>query len=568
MTISNAISGTGGLIKDGLGALLLSGSNSFAGGATVNNGDLVYGSGQALGTGANTSGTSGYFAPPFTMLSGMVDINGQSTYQPNFAGGTDANGTPVVLYVGTLNFNGNAGASMTLQDSGTVPSGWGSTAATVLVYNEANNPGTLNISARFCATGTSGTSTRTFTIGDSAATTNEVNIEAPIGVLTLDPTNQDSRNVTIIKNGAGTLEISASNNFPIMEVTEGTLRVNHPQALGTDRSISTNVSGGTGSPNQLIVTSGTVDLNGFSPAIGSLNDIGAGTGLILNNGISTSTLTLGWSLSTVFNASYGSVIANGGSPVALSKIGTNTQMLTGVNTYSGTTIVNNGALVVNAPGQIGAGTTGSTVTVLGGALGGSGTINAPVVVQSGGTLAPGAGASSTVTLTLATNLTLFGTTLMNVDEDILTNDSVILEAGKISYGGTLVISTNLMQNTTLAVGNSFKLFSAPAYSGNFAYILGSPGPGLAWSFNPSSGVVSVNNLASNPTNISITFSASTATVTVSWPMDHLGWLLQSQTNSFGIGADWVDVAGSGSVTSINFTIDQANPSVFYRLSHP
>jgi autotransporter-associated beta strand protein len=389
-----------------------------------------------------------------------------------------------------------------------------------------------------------------------------------MGVLTLDPTNQDSRNVTIIKNGAGTLEISASNNFPIMEVTAGTLRVNHPLALGTDRSISTNVSTGTGSPNQLIVASGIVDLNGFSPAIGSLNDGGTGTGLILNNGVSTSTLTLGWSLSTVLNGSYGSVIANGGSPVALSKIGTNTQMLTGVNTYSGTTTVNNGALLVNAPGQIGGGTMGGAVTVLGGTFGGSGLINAPVIVQTGGILAPGAGASSTVTLTLTTNLTLLGTTLMNVDEDISTNDSVVLNAGKINYGGTLVISTNLMQSTTLAVGNSFKLFSAPAYSGNFAYILGSPGPGLVWSFNPSSGIVSVNNLASNPTNIAINFSASAATITVSWPTDHLGWLLQSQTNSFGLGSNWVDVAGSGSVNSINFPINPANPSVFYRLSQP
>jgi hypothetical protein len=156
-----------------------------------------------------------------------------------------------------------------------------------------------------------------------------------------------------------------------------------------------------------------------------------------------------------------------------------------------------------------------------------------------------------------------------VDEDIVTNDLIVLTAGTINYGGTLEISTNLMSGTVLVLGDSFKLFSAPAHTGNFSSISGSPGTGLGYSFNPASGVLTVvNGTASNPTNI--TFSVTGNTMTLSWPADHLGWLLQSQTNTLGVGlgTNWVDVPGSGSVTSASLPIIPANPTVFYRLRHP
>jgi autotransporter-associated beta strand protein len=578
LTISNQITDSTGkslLTKAGNGTLVLAGINTYGsssgatvfGGTLIGQGTLVYGNGQALGRYGNTAGTTGYFAPPFELDNGIVDINGQSTYQPNIVGGTAATGTPVILYGATLTFNGTAGASMVLQDSGITPTGWGSSAATVLNYNALNNPGTLTINARFAGVGASAAATRTFNIGDSTGTTTEINIVAQMGVASLDPTNQDGRSTTILKTGSGTLQISAANNFPIVEVDQGVLRVNHPQALGTDRSISKAVSSG-GSPNSLIITAGTVDLNGFSPAIGGLSDNSATTGLILNNGATLSTLTLGFSWSnTVFNATYNSIIADGTSVVALKKVGTNTQVLTGINTYSGPTTINNGTLVVRAPGQIGLGAEVGTVTVAGGTLGGSGTIKAAVVVQSAGTLAPGGGALTVTTLNLATNLILGGTNIMNVNKDTATNDVIVLAAGTINYGGTLVVSTNLMLNTTLALGDSFHLFSASNSMGNFSRISGSPGAGLGWRFDPASGVLSVvNGVASNPT--SITASVSSGKMTFSWPQDHTGWTLEMQTNSLNVGlsTNWVVVPGSTMTNQITVPIDPSIPLAFYRLA--
>jgi len=78
----------------------------------------------------------------------------------------------------------------------------------------------------------------------------------------------------------------------------------------------------------------------------------------------------------------------------------------------------------------------------------------------------------------------------------------------------------------------------------------------------------VTGIASNPTNI--TASVNGATLNLSWPADHIGWILQSQTNSLGDGLDtnWVDITGSGAGTSVSFSINPAKPTVFFRLRHP
>lgn len=491
LTVSNTIgdlSGSGILTKTGNGTLILSATNNNYGngssgtldGTVVKGGTVVYGSGAGLSKAGNTSGTSGFFAVPFELDSGVVDLNGMISYQPNFVGSSAASGTGVILYNGTVNVNGLAGVPLTIQDSGATPSGWGSTAATVLHYTGGNNPNTLTIGARFAVAGTSSTSTRTFTVEDSAATATEVNFTAPLGVVSVNSTNQDGRNVTIIKNGAGTMQISAANTFPVLQVDEGTLRVNHLQALGADRTIAA------GTPNQLIVTAGVVDLNGFSPAIGGLSDNAASTGLLLNNGGSPSTLTLGYSLSgTVFNASYNSVIADGTGAVALNKIGTNTQTLAGNNTYSGIMTVSNGTLVVASPGSLSA--AGGVVAVETSATLGlnGGSILRPVLVNNDGNVSlPGAGTM--------TNLTFANNGAMNFD---------------VATGGTLTVSgTDGVTNNGAAGSVTINITGATpaagtytliAYSGSLkgagfsAYKLGSTPIGATYSLVNNPGV-SVN----------------------------------------------------------------------------
>jgi len=88
----------------------------------------------------------------------------------------------------------------------------------------------------------------------------------------------------------------------------------------------------------------------------------------------------------------------------LTKTGNGTLVLTAGNSYNGETVVNGGMLSINGTNNCNfAVWDAGRVTVLGGILGGTGTVGGPVIAKNGATIAPG---NSIGTLTLATNLSL------------------------------------------------------------------------------------------------------------------------------------------------------------------
>ena len=304
----------------------------------------------------------------------------------------------------------------------------------------------------------------------------------------------------------------------------------------------------------LTVNGGTLDLGTKSPTVGAVT-INGGT---IQNGTLTGA---SYVATTASGASVSAVLA--GASAALTKNGGGTVALWGNNTYGGGTTVSGGTLLVN--NTAGSGTGSGTVTVAGGGtLGGNGIISGPVTVQAGGTLSPGADALGTLTVNNA--VTLEGGTRMGINRTNTPNSDT-LAATAITYGGTLSV-TNL--GGTLLAGDSFQLFSASARTGSFANTNLPPlGAGLGWNFNAASGLLSVvQTVATNPTNISYTFGG--ASLTLSWPADYLGWVLQAQTNSLtaGISNNWHDVPGSGSSTQAVITIDPHDPTVFFRLRYP
>jgi hypothetical protein len=56
---------------------------------------------------------------------------------------------------------------------------------------------------------------------------------------------------------------------------------------------------------------------------------------------------------------------------------------------------------------------------------------------------------------------------------------------------------------------------------------------------------------------------------LSWPVDCLGWELQTQTNSLGVGlgTNWFPVPGSTSNTQMSIPIDRVGTGRFYRLHY-
>lgn len=124
-----------------------------------------------------------------------------------------------------------------------------------------------------------------------------------------------------------------------------------------------------------------LDLNDLNQTIGSLAGGGASGGNVL---LGSGTLTTGGNNA---NTSYGGVISGTG---GLTKIGNGKQILSGANSYSGTTTVSAGIL------QIDSSSTGQGNYSVAGTLGGGGTIglaaDKKITIANNGRLAPGASA--------------------------------------------------------------------------------------------------------------------------------------------------------------------------------
>ena len=183
---------------------------------------------------------------------------------------------------------------------------------------------------------------------------------------------------------------------------------------------------------------------------------------------------------------FAGYIGNSG-VTSLIKVGTGTLILSGTNSYSGGTTISGGILLVNNTNASGTG----TVTVnSGGTLGGTGIIPGGVTVNSSGGFAPG---NPLGILTISNNLTLAAgsTTFIQVQHLPLTNNAVKI-TGTLFEGGTLNVTN--VGGTQLALGATFKLFNAVAYSGTFSSAILPTLPfGLAWNTNSlsTSGTISI-----------------------------------------------------------------------------
>jgi autotransporter-associated beta strand protein len=164
----------------------------------------------------------------------------------------------------------------------------------------------------------------------------------------------------------------------------------------------------------------------------------------------------------------------------------------------------------------------------------------------------------TGTLSLTGANTYTGNTAVNggilrvTQPSIATNSTVAIASGaklQLDFGGNNNVA-GLVLNGVAQPNGVYNAVNTPAY--------------FAGSGSLAIGVT----IASNPTNI--TFSVSSGTLTLSWPSDHLGWILQQQMNTLnaGLTTNWTDVTGSANVTTTNITIVPGNPTVFFRLRKP
>ncbi len=541
------------LTKAGNGVLILSQNNTYTGATMLDAGTLRVGGDTSCGTGplilnggttfASDSGAPRALANNVT-LGGNVTL-GQSpvgTGALNFTGALDLGGTTRTL---TIN-NANTTFTGVVSNGGLAKAGMGTlTLAGANTYTGMNTlfAGILQLGAG----GASGS------LADASA--------IAIGPNAIFQFNRSSSDVDFPNNMSGTGTILKTVGGAVEFGLTGTNTFSGTIDIQEGKIAFAGANSENGAPNVNVAAAGTLSIGGGF--IGGTATIGnlSGAGRIdaaFNSGAGTRTLRVHQTTDGTFSGTM--LDASSGRVLALTKIGPATLTLSGTNACTGATTVSNGALIVN--GVI----SSSAVAVKGGAtLGGTGVINGPVSVESSGTLSPGA---STGTLTISNSLTLDPAATVFIELNTTDGQSARVQGlTAVTYAGTLVVSNLAGSATPPTLGQTFPIFSAvPSAAGNFAITPALAG-GLAWSFNPINGLLSVvPATVTYPTNLN--YSLSNGILSLTWPASHLGWIAQSNAVSVADAPGWFDIPGSSGTTNVSIIPDLLRTNVFYRLRSP
>jgi len=331
-TFTGAITGTGKLVTQNTGTLVLTGNNTYTGGTQVNAGsNLSISSGSAIGTGqldlvGSSTTPATLTTTADTTITNPITVSGDPTF--NVSAGTTttvsgviadgvSSGDVVVQGGGTLKLTGvdtytgpttvSSGSSLALSGAGSIAS------------SRVANAGTLDISGS-----TNGSSIKSLSGAGNTL----------LGSKTLTLTNANDSYSGVLSGTNGSLGIAGgTETLSGVNTYSGSTTIGAGSALALSGIASIAASSG-------VSNAGTFDISAASngSAIKSLS--GAGNTLLGNQ-----TLTL-----SNANDSYSGVLS--GTNGSLSIAG-GTETLSGVNTYNGATTVNSGSsLALSGAGSI------------------------------------------------------------------------------------------------------------------------------------------------------------------------------------------------------------------------
>ena len=449
LTLSGVIDGSGSLLKNGAGSLLLSAANTFTGGATLDTGTLVLGVATA---GTTTITSSAVGTGTFTIGNGTNSTN----LQTNVTNGTTRTLNNAINLSGDATFSTSAATGrIALNTIGglTTPNAITLTRTNTLTASSTMTVDLIGaIGGNFGLTLTGGA---TWNIGststpDSVANTYSGLTTISAGNVTLNKTaNTDAIAGDILINGTGTL------------------------TLGTNSENIANTSA------VEVSTGGTLAMNARTETVGAVT-ISGGT-------ISTGTGTLN---GTSYTSTGGIVSANlGGGAVSLTH-STGVLTLSGANTFTGGVTLNSGTLNINSNGVAatsGPLGNGGTFLINGGNLdntsGSAKTLANVTPTTINADFAFTGGTGTTHDLNLGTGATTLGTAA-GTSRTITANAGILTLGGIIANGttaakivkagsGTLAL-TGLntftggvdVNNGTLLVGGTATVNGTPAITGS------------------------------------------------------------------------------------------------------
>ena len=338
-TFAGAISGAGGLIKDGASTQVLSGANaSYTGSTTVNAGTLVLNYSTNNGTKLSSSAV-------LTLGSATLQLTGGT--QTEVVGSTTISGGANVIGNNTSSATNGDGSANTASN----------TSAVLQMASITRNPGgTVNFSGQYIATTNTLNNTTTgllgswATIGGTDFAINQNN--------TANGWIVNYTGYTLVPRLNGTSQVINDGSVTNVQIVEGASGISNPITLGsavtTINTLNQSASGGT-SAATINLAGQTLAVNGILAGAGGAGSLTIGTGSGSDLGTLKAATPGGELVLNNYSAAapgliINSVIANNTSASSLTHSGTGTTQLTAANTYTGMTTVNGGELDLNTGG--------------------------------------------------------------------------------------------------------------------------------------------------------------------------------------------------------------------------
>jgi autotransporter-associated beta strand protein len=449
LTYSGIAAGTGSLTKTDTGTLVLGGGNSYSGTTTISAGTL------SIAADSNLGAAPGSATPGSLILNGgtlattaTLTLNANRGISLGASGGTiDVASRTTLTYGGIVAGAGN----LTTTDDGTLVLGGantytgtttinGGTLSIAADNNLGTHPGSATPGSLTLIRGTL-TTTASFTLNANRGIISSIygTIDVASGTtLTDNGIIAGSGMLFMYQYGAnvnGTLVLGGANTY-----TGGTYLYAGTLQLGTSNAIPS---------TDIVVDDGTLNLDGYSDTIGTLSGSGTVTSSIAGSVI----LTVGAASNEIGN--FSGVIQDGSGTVALTKTGTNTEYLTGANTYSGTTTISGGTLTVDIANAIPS-TSDVTDNATLDLYGNSDTIGA---LSGGGTVTSSVAGSMTLTVGATNNSGTFSGVIQDDGDAVaLTKTGTGTEtlSGANTYSGTTTINAG-----TLSIAADDNLGTAP-----------------------------------------------------------------------------------------------------------
>ncbi|WP_251369422.1 autotransporter-associated beta strand repeat-containing protein [Polynucleobacter sp. MWH-Spelu-300-X4] len=454
--IANATGYTTTITKQGAGALVLNGANTYAGGTTISAGTVKLGNASSLGDSAGAVSVAD---------GAVLDLNGQTVANTNAltlsgtgisSGGALINSSVTAAsYAGTVALAADTSITATGNITlGGVVSGSGALTklgAGTLVLSGTNtytastaiSAGILSITTdRSLGAVPSSTTASSITLGGGVlqaagsftlSANRGITMTANSGLAATSGNNlivngvvDGAYNLTI--NGAsqtGAVTLAGANTYTgATTVSAGTLNITNNGGLGTTANGTTVASGATLDLIGVTVGAEAIALNGGTLADATSSLAGDVT-LSANSTISVANAVDTFTMSGVISGAF-----------SITKTGAGTLILTGANTYGATTI-SAGVLQVGAGGAVGtlgAGNVTNNATLT---FNRSDDFSYDKVISGSGALIKNA--SNTITLTGANTYT--GATTINAGQLVIERDTLTFATSGFTGAGTLVVQS-------------------------------------------------------------------------------------------------------------------------------